>query len=209
MIQEVSSMSVFDTFTASHAVIQRNGDGQDPGTVVCLTGHRHDAECLAEQLSDLGDGSLYEAVPIAPGRQLLEPDPLTAEERAVLAVMDLLGGNSFTLGFIYRFEMPAETMLETLKRHLAYAATRQPALTGSEILNRHLDRLVTVKGLVVSPFSTRFVGILKRRGKREKNRFQLLDPDDTSNLYARFQACDVRSFEEGEAGLTITLARAA
>ena len=113
-------------------------------------------------------------------------DTLTAEQRAVLIVLDLLGVNRLTVAGNVRLEMSLETLLETVTRHMTCAAEKWLATTRLSMLQAHIGQLVTMTTVMESLLGTGRRGLL---------------------IYAQFAASDVRKWAEADDGLVIYLPR--
>jgi len=134
-------------------------------------------------------------------------DPLTAEQRAVLSVLDLLGVNRLTVAGNVRLEMSLETLLETVTRHMTWAVEKRPATTRLSMLQAHVGQFVTITTVIEAVLGTRHRGLLKWAGRREDGRFQVVDAARPKVIYAQFAASDVRKWAEADDGLVIYLPR--
>lgn len=134
-------------------------------------------------------------------------DSLTVEQRAVLAVLDLLGVNRLTVMGNVCLQMSVEALLETVTRHLAWAVAKQPATTRLSLLQAYVGQIVTVTTAMSGRLQTDRSGRLEVEGTPADGRFRAVDTVEAGVIHAQFAASDVRQWSEDEDGLLLTLPR--
>ncbi len=134
-------------------------------------------------------------------------DCLTAEQRAVLAVLDLLGVNYLTVMGNVCLQMSVETLLETVTRHLTWAVAKQPAITRLSLLQSYVGQIVTVTTTMGTCLNTRHRGRLEVEGPAEDGRFRVVDASKPEVTHAQFAASEVCQWAEDGDGLLLYLPR--
>lgn len=134
-------------------------------------------------------------------------DSLTAEQRAVLVVLDLLGVNRLTVMGDICLQMSVKTLLETMTRHLTWAVTNRPATTRLSLLQAYVGEKVAVTTAMAARLNTSQRGRLEVEGLAADGRFRVVDAAKPEVVYAQFAASDVRQWAEEGGGLLLYLPR--
>lgn len=134
-----------------------------------------------------------------------QTDSLSVEQRAVLAVLDLLGVNRLTVAGSVSLQMSVEALLETMTRHLVWAVEKRPATTRLSLLPSHVGEIVTATTAMAARLNTSQRGRLEVDGPAEDGRFRVANMAKPGVTHARFAASDVRQWEENRNGLVLYL----
>jgi hypothetical protein len=136
-----------------------------------------------------------------------QTDLYTAEERAVLAVLDLLGVNRMTVSGAVYLELDLETLLATMTRHMTWAVAKQAAATRLTTLLAHVGQMVTITTAMESLLCTRRSGLLQRDDGDDDGCFLVVDATKPDVILAQFTARDVRKIERTDVELVVYLPR--